>query len=168
MTYSIGDKILYGAVGIMEVVDIRDENIADEPKSYYVLKEVNTASDSKTFVPTDNERLVSLMHPLLSKSEIVKILEKGKSIPQIEWESNNRIRSERYRALMESGDRLGIISMIKSIEEMGKERATQGKKNYIADDTAMRRAIKLLNLEISIVMNISVDEAQLFVDSKIR
>ena len=35
-----------------------------------------------------------------------------------------------------------------------------GKKNYISDDNAMRRAKRLLQLEISIVMGITPDEAE--------
>ncbi len=167
MRHKVGEKILYGAVGIMEIVDVREENIGDTKRSYYVLKEVNSGSDSQTYVPVDNERLTSQMHALLTKNQILDNLEKSKSLPQMEWESNNRIRSEQYRALMESGDRLSIIAMIKSIEKMGAVRASQGKKNYIADDTAMRRALKLLSLEISIVMNMPVDEAHSFVCEKI-
>lgn len=160
MAHKVSDKILYGAVGIMEIVDIREEAIGDEPKRYYVLREVNASTDAQTYVPVDNERLVSLMHPLLSKEEIVALIEGDDGFPEIEWDENNRQRSEGYKAIMESGDRRKMISMIKSIEKMGEKRARIGKKNYISDDNAMRRAKRLLQLEISIVMGITPDEAE--------
>ena len=64
--HQIGDKIMYGASGIMTVVDIRDEAIGNVRRSYFVLRPTLLNTDSYTFVPTDNERLVSLMRPLLS------------------------------------------------------------------------------------------------------
>ena len=163
MAHKIGDKILYGAVGIMEIIDIREECIGSTAKKYYVLREVNATSDAQTYVPCDNERLVSLMHPLLSKKEMRALIE-CKDIPDIEWEQNNRLRSEKYHEIMESGDRYGMLSMIKSIEKMGEVRASEGKKNYIADDTAMRKAIRLLNLEISLVMDIPLEQVPEYLD----
>ena len=68
--HQIGDKIIYGAVGVMTIVDIREESIGDISRSYYVLKSTVTNSDSLTFVPTDNERLIAFMHPLLSREEL--------------------------------------------------------------------------------------------------
>ena len=164
MAHKVSDRILYGAVGIMEIVDIREEAIGDEPKKYYVLREVNASADAQTYVPADNEQLVSLMHPLLSKKEIQALFDAEDGFPEIEWDENNRQRSESYKAIMESGDRRKMISMIKSIEKMGEERARIGKKNYISDDTAMRRAKKLLQSEISIVMEISAEEAEKYVN----
>ena len=163
MAHKVGDRILYGAVGIMEITDIREESIGAFSKQYYVLREVNAISDAQTYVPCDNERLVSLMHPLLTRKEIRALIE-CKDIPDIEWEQNNRLRSEKYHKIMESGDRYGMLSMIKSIEKMGKARASEGKKNYIADDTAMRKAIKLLNLEISLVMDIPLESVPEFLE----
>ena len=166
--YKIGDKILYGAVGIMEIVDIESRELFGTEKTYYVLREILASADSKTYVPLDNERLVSQMHPLLTSEEIFAVLDMAKSAPEIEWESNNRLRSEHYRSIMESGDRLSLISMIKSIITMGVLRAKEGKKNYIADDTAMRRAVKLLSLEISLCINIPQADAERLLFSKIN
>lgn len=166
--YKIGDKILYGAVGIMEIIDIESGELFGTEKNYYVLREVFTSSDSKTYVPCDNERLVMQMHPLKSKDEILSLLDLVSAAPEIEWETNNRLRSEQYRRIMESGDRLSFISMIKSVLKMGEARAKEGKKNYIADDTAMRRAVRLLSLEISLSLNISESEAESLLFSKIN
>ena len=37
--YSIGDKVVYGALGVMEIVDITDQTVGDLTKKYYVMKE---------------------------------------------------------------------------------------------------------------------------------
>ena len=76
--HKVGEKIMYGANGLMEIVDVRTETIADEPRKYYVLQELNSRSASQTFVPVDNKKLVASMRPLLTKSEIEQLLAKAK------------------------------------------------------------------------------------------
>jgi CarD family transcriptional regulator len=167
VNYKIGDKILYGSVGIMEIIDVAHEKFAGFDKSYYVLRELFVSGDSKTYVPFDNARLLSQMHPLLSKKELSSILESAKDVKPGAFEENNRTRMEKYRALMESGDRLAIVSIIKSIDEMAISRAAFGKKNYISDQTAKKRAMRLLSLEASLVFGISEIEAEALIKDKI-
>ena len=72
--HKIGDKIMYGAGGVMTIVDIREESILDISRSYYVLRPTLSKTESLTFVPADNEKLVSAMRPLLTKEEIFGIM----------------------------------------------------------------------------------------------
>ena len=37
--YKIGDNIVYGSSGVMTVVDIKDDDITGELKTYYLLAE---------------------------------------------------------------------------------------------------------------------------------
>ena len=37
--YGIGDKVVYGALGVMEITDITDQTVGDVTRRYYVLKE---------------------------------------------------------------------------------------------------------------------------------
>jgi RNA polymerase-interacting CarD/CdnL/TRCF family regulator len=63
--HKIGDKIIYGANGVMTIVDIREESVGDVSRSYYVLLPATGRASSLTFVPTDNEKLTSAMRPML-------------------------------------------------------------------------------------------------------
>ena len=91
---NIGDKVVYGASGVMEIVDIRDETVLGESRKYYVLKELLSGSSSMTYVPVDNEELVSTMRPLLSRDEIIAIIREVKAAPPKEWIDDNRLRSQ--------------------------------------------------------------------------
>lgn len=160
MAYNVGDRILYGAVGIMEIVDISEQTVAGMQKQYYILKELGSISDSHTYVPLDNARLMAAMHPLLSSEDIYALIERAPEISALEWVENNRARAEKYKEIMELGDRGAIIAMVKSISNMANERAAIGKKNYIADDTAKKRACHLLYSEVSLVLGIPESEAE--------
>ena len=162
--HEIGDKIIYGSSGVMEIVDIREEAIGDVAKKYYILKELNTTSDSQTFVPMDNKKLVETMRPLLTKDEVMELIARAKSIPEVEWQRDNRVRSERFRSIIASGDREGIIALIKTVYENGLRRNESGKKNYLTDEIFMHKAEKLLYAEFSVVLGIPECEVQKFIE----
>ena len=156
--YAIGDKILYGTLGVMEIVDITEQSIGDAVKQYYVLKEYASSSGSLTYVPTDNEVLLANIRPLLTKDEIVEVIMAAKDAPLLEWIEDNRARAEYYKKVLASLDRAQMMIMIETVIATGKRREKEGKKNYIADENSMRRAEKLISTEFSLVLGIPESE----------
>lgn len=154
----IGDRVVYGANGVMKIVDIREESVGDVSRSYYVLSSVSSRSDSLTFVPTDNEKLVASMRPMLTREAAEEMLSHLSDLPEIEWIQSNRARVEHFKRIMESGDRLQMFAMIAAIDENGKRREAEGKKNFLTDETARQKAEKLLYSELSMVFNIPIEE----------
>lgn len=158
--YSIGDMVVYGINGIMEVIDLRVEKIAAAEHEYYVLSEPDSRTSSYVYVPTDNERLVGAMRPLLTREEAQRLVSEAPGIPALEWCADNRVRTEKFRKIMESGSHPELISMIKAISLMAEKRAEIGKKNYLSDDHAMQKAKKLLYSELSLVLGLTADELE--------
>lgn len=165
--HKIGDKIMYGAGGVMTIVDIREESIGDVCRSYYILRPTLARAESFTYVPVDNENLVSFMRPLLTKEEILDLLHSAKDLPPIDWVNENRARQEYFKKIMESGDRARIIAMIRAIEENGLRREAEGKKNFLSDENARAKAEKLLYSEFSVVLGIPEEEAKNFFEREI-
>ena len=161
----IGECVLYGVAGVMTIVDIREESIGDVSRKYYVLRSARSRSESLTFVPADNERLVGAMRPLLTREELESLAASAKDIEPLEWIEANRVRSEAFKAIMESGDRVGMIAMIKAINESAIRRGEEGRKNFLADETAKQKALKLLSSEIAIVRGVSDEEATIIADN---
>ena len=161
--YNIGDKVLYGALGVMEIVDITDQTVADVTRKYYVLKEISSASSSLTYIPVENGELVAQMKPLLTKEEIIDVIKEAKASPTLDWVEDNRARSEVYKRILASGDRVKMLVMINSIYRTGKRREEEGKKNYIADENTMKRAEKIVYSEFSLVLGMPECEVQEFI-----
>lgn len=159
----IGERVIYGSNGVMEIVDIREETVGDITRKYYVLRDLNSTQVSHIFVPTDNEKLVSTMRPLLTKEEAMDMIKRIKTIPEAEWKNDNRIRSEKFRKVIESGDRDSVIAVIKAVYENGIKRQEEGKKNYLADENIMRKAEKVIYSELSIVLGIPENEVADFI-----
>ncbi len=165
--HKIGDKIMYGAGGVMTIVDIREEAIGDVSRSYYILRPTLARTESFTYVPVDNDMLVAAMRPLLTKDEIVSLLHSAKDLPDIDWIEENRARQEYFKRIMESGDRGRMIAMIRAIDENGLRREAEGKKNFLADENARAKAEKLLYSEFSVVLGISEEEVRDFVANEL-
>ena len=162
--HKIGEKVVYGSFGVMEIVDVRTEKVIDVCREYYILESISGSGSSQTFVPVNNETLVANMRPLLTKEQTMEFIRSLDSLPIAEWIPDNRARSEKFKAIIESGDRAGMVSMIKLVKATGVRRAEEGKKNYLADENAMNKAIKLLCSEIATVMGISDDEVLDFIE----
>lgn len=165
--YKIGDNVVYGSNGVMTVTDIREEAIGDVLRSYYVLKSPAGNKDSLTFVPIDNEKLVAAMRPLVSREKILEIIDGISGIEEAEWINDNRARAEKFKEIVESGTHKEIIAMIKAISKMGIRRGEEGKKNYLADEAAMKKAEHVLYSEFSTVLNIPEDEVSNFISARV-
>ncbi len=165
--HRIGDKVLYGTDGVMTVVDVREVTVGGVSRNYYVLRSSAKKSSSETFVPTDNSELVSKMRPLLTKSEILEAIKSAATFDIENFLGEGRARLQRFRSVVESGDRAAMIAMIRSIYLQGKERIEQGKRLYLADETVMRRAEQLLHSEFSEVLGIPEENVPAFIEENI-
>ena len=165
--YSIGEKVVYGAQGVMEVVDVTEQTMGDVARKYYVLKEYSSASTSLTYVPLDNEALVSQLKPLLTREEIVEAVKSANEKGALEGIEENRARSEAYKRILAIADRVQLLMMIRSVCETGVRRELEGKKNFIADENIMRKAQKTINTEFSLVLGIPEDEVEEFIKKNV-
>ena len=152
--YSIGEKVVYGAMGVMEIVDLAEQTIGDVARKYYVMKEYSSPTASLTYVPVDNEMLTSQLQPLLTKEEIIAVIREAKSTQPIAWIEENRARSEAYKRILATADRVQLLAMIRMVYETGLRREAEGKKNFVADENVMRKAQKNIATEFSLVLGI--------------
>lgn len=166
--HKIGDKIMYGASGVMTIVDIREESVGDVCRSYYVLRHTLSKTESLTFVPADNEKLALNMRPLLTKEEIMSFLHGANEITPVKWINENRARQDFFKKIMESGDREQMIAMIIAIEQNASRREAEGKKSFLSDENAKQKAKRLLYSEIAIVFGIPEEEVGAFVKGEIK
>ena len=166
-SFKIGEKLIYGSQGIMTLSDERYERIGDEDKLYYVLSGDDTATGALTFVPKDNERLTSLMKPLLSREELFSAFGRFDTAELPEWSENSRARQDIFKRVLEGDNRTDILGIIYLIRENGKRRIAEGKKNFISDENILKRAEKMLIDEIMLVLGVDIDEAMDLIDKAI-
>ncbi len=93
--FKVGDKAVYPAQGVAEVVSIEERDIAGNRQKFYVLRIMDT--DRKIMVPVNNARNVGLRPPI-SESEIREIFAilKEQTIA-----FDNQTWNRRYRGFMD-------------------------------------------------------------------
>ena len=72
----------------------------------------------------------------------------------MEWISDNRARSERFKEILARADRRELMHMTKTIYLRKEEMTAQGKKIFLSDENAMARAEKVIFDEFEIVLDI--------------
>jgi RNA polymerase-interacting CarD/CdnL/TRCF family regulator len=149
----------YWNVGVVSLVDIRRESVGDMALEYYVLSDLSSKTDSRIFVPTNNKKLCANMRRLLTESEARALVDGICDILPMPFTKENKKRADEYKKVIDTGDHRKMIAMIKAIIKNGEVRELEGKKNFIADENLMNKALQLMATELSVVLLIEKDAA---------
>lgn len=163
--FNIGDTVLYGATGVCRVDGITEREIGGSVKKYFVLKPL--AQDKCTvFVPADNEVLLSKVRKILSKDEILSVID---SLPEKEdiWVENENERRVRFSNIIHSGDRAELMLLIRTLYNKRLARRSEGKRLHIADERFLNEAERLLHDEFSAVLGVKPEEVVDFIIERI-
>ena len=164
--WKLSDTVVYGSAGVCKITDIREEMFVDEKRTYFILKPLY---DEKTtiHVPAFNERLMSKIKPVLKKNEALLLI---KSIPDIEplWIESDKLRQEKYKEVLDGGDRTLLISVIKALYNRKNELSEKGKKMRSSDEYAFKDAEQLFHNECAHVFSLPREEVHQFIISKIE
>ena len=164
--FEIDKIVIYGTNGACRIADIRNETFGDEEKLYYVLNPVSDA-DSTIYVPVNNPKSVSKMKAILTKEEVFNLIHSMPQEPIIE-EMNSKVRKEIFTQIIKDGDRKDLIKLIKTVYEKKKEREKAGKKVWASDESALKKAERILYEEFAVVLNLKYDEIMPLIRSELR
>ena len=163
--YPIGSFVMYSSSGVCSVSDIRAESFAGTKKDYYVLMPVSGAT-SHIFVPTDNEKLLARMRPLLSREEVESLITHFRS-ENPEWIADSRARGTYFQQALLEADPLELIRVVKAITQRKIELADKGKKNLMADEQVLKRAERILHGEFSLVLGVEVEAVSSMIEREL-
>ena len=155
--FKLNDYVCYGATGVCQITETKKERISGVTKEYYVLKPVFN-ENSAVYVPMDNNTLLEKMRPIVSATELKKILANAKNRHD-EWIQNDFQRTEYFRETLKSGNRADIIEIIRMLSRRQKELLLRGKHLHVADERTRRDAQTPICSEIAFVKKITPDQA---------
>ncbi len=164
--YQINDTILYGAHGACRFEGLISRQFNGTQNEYYVLKPVS-GDNSTIYVPAKNEKLVSQMRPVLSEEELLGLISQ---IPGEEslWIENDQERKEKYHSILISGDRIGLVRIIKGLYSHRKEQQAKGRKLHSADERIFKEAEKILYDEFALVLHMEPEEVLPFLQDRLE
>ena len=155
--YEIGDFVIYRAEGICDITDIKRQSFAGgETADYYILSPRNDPN-STVYVPVDNERLTSMMRPLLSECEIRALISELRA-DRLDWIPDSRARNARFKDILSEGDRRKLIVLLNTVRDKIAENDLIGKRSGTTETGSMAKACRLLREEFSPAIPLKNDD----------
>ena len=142
--FEVGDKAVYPAQGVAEVVSIEEKDIAGQRQSFYVLRLLDT--DRKILVPVQRAGKVGLRPPL-SEAEVDEVYEiLAEDSPPPDRQTWNR----RYRGFMETlkaGSARDVATLMRDLHRLsgdkelsfGERRMLETARNLVVREIAEAR-----------------------------
>ena len=162
----LGSLVVYGIHGVCTILEIEQRTVDRKKVEYYVLTPKDQPA-ARFYVPTQNQAALSKLRPLLTKEALDQLLVSNDTYQDCWIQDENR-RKQKYKELINSGDRAALISMIRSLYKHKENQLAQGRKFHLCDENFLRDAQKLLVSEFSHVLGILPNEVPAYVESRIQ
>lgn len=154
--FQIGDQVVYGIHGVCRILDLEERRIDRKSVKYFALEPLDQPG-ARFYVPSENPAALAKLRRIISREELETLLGSAQ-IRENCWISDENQRKQRYRELINSGDRVALLRMIHTLHQHKTEQAAAGRKFHLCDDNFLRDAEKLLNAEFSLVLGIQPSE----------
>lgn len=154
--FKVNDYVVYGLNGVCMVEDIEKMMLKNKEQEYYILYPINNKKMTIK-IPVDNKTMS--IRQLMSKNEVMNLIEfiSKKETIQID---DYRKKNQEYKTIIRSGNVIDIIKVINSINLEKDEKASLGKKINKTEDDILISAKKQLYQEMSIVLDININEVE--------
>lgn len=164
--YQTGNRVVYGIHGVCTVAAMESRVIDGKTVQYLVLEPIGK-EDARYLVPTYNGAAMKKVRAILTKEELDHLIHSD-VIRADTWIRDENARKQRYRELIGGGDRVGLMSMVRSIYRHKTEKEAAGKRCHLCDENFLRDAEKLLSGEIAIVMEMEFDQARAYLRQQLK
>ena len=161
----VGMQVVYGIHGVCTITGTETKTVDRKKVEYFVLTP-NEQPAARFYVPTQNQVALSKLRPLLTPEELEALLS-SESTHRDCWVTDENQRKQKYRELINSGDRATLISMIRSLYKHKENQLAAGRKFHLCDENFLRDAQKLLTSEFSLVLGIPQSEVGAYIEKKL-
>lgn len=164
--FHTNDYVFYGSGGVCKIVDIQAAPLEGMPKDqqYYILHSVHDQS-SMMYIPVDNDRI--FLRGLLSREEAEMLMEQISSVEEIE-EPNSKLLREKYQEAMRRYQPMEWVRVIKTVYARIHEGRTPARRISETERSFYETARKYLYTELSLVMDVSVQQIEQYVLEHIK
>lgn len=159
--FRVGDLVVYGIHGVCRIAD-EEKRVVDRKRVTYLVLEPLGQQGSRYLVPTHNETAMAKLKAMLSRQELEELL-RSDQVRRDVWIADEGQRKQHYRELVSSGDREQVMEMLYTLYQHRGRQQAAGKKIHMCDDNFLRDAEKLLSSEVSIVMELTPEDARHYI-----
>lgn len=164
--FQVGDWVVYGIHGVCRVVGT-EKQLVNRKRTEYLVLEPSQQNESRYYLPTENPTAMAKLKPVLSAEEL-KALLSSEQIHKDVWIREENQRKQYYRDLISGGDRVTLLQMVSSLYRYRAEQVAAGRKFHQCDENFLRDAEKLLSSEISLVLNLTQEQARDYLREQLK
>ena len=164
--YQCGELVLYGIHGICRILDLEIKIMNRKKTEYYVLSPILN-EQARFYVPTQNEAAVAKLHPILTHDDWMKLLS-ASYLDRNVWIADESRRRVYYKEIINSGKREELLGMISALHHHKSDQIAQGRKFHISDENFLRDAEKVICSEISLVLDMPMEDAYKYIRETIK
>jgi CarD family transcriptional regulator len=162
ITFKVGDKAVYAAHGVGEVMGIEKRDVAGTKKAFYVLKILD--SGMKVLIPTETAKSAGLRE-VITKREAARVMEVLESTEvAVESQPWNR-RQREYMDMLKSGSPIQVAKVLRDLYRLkadkdlsfGERRLLDTARSLLIKELALARRVKetVIEGEISAIFNLA-------------
>ena len=159
----IGTQVVYGIHGVCRIIDLEVRRIDRKKVEYFVL-EPNDQPGARFLVPSQSPAALAKLRPLITVEELDALFASVVDFDEY-WVADENHRKHRYRELINNGDRVALIAMIRCLYKHKEEQLAAGRKFHISDENFLRDAQKLLTSEFSLVLGIPYEQVEAYIQA---
>lgn len=163
--FDIGERVVYGKSGVCLIKDITEQElIINQKRTYYVLQPFSQ-QNSIIYAPVDSDKVS--IRPVMTADEANRLIdEMPKIAKQVCEDPINEQKSETLTVFSNSSEDLAVIAT--RIYEKKKFAKAHKKKLGTIDEKNMRIAETLLFGELSVALNIPLEEVSTYIDKRLN
>lgn len=159
--YQVGQRIVYGAVGVCEIEAIGPLEMQGTKKGvdYYTMAPVYQVG--KIFAPVDT---AVYTRPVLTREQALELIRQIPSVEEKIYENSNpRLLNEHYQTYLKSGDCRDLVRLIRAIYKKARQAEQKGRHLGQVDERSRKRAEEMLHNELACALDIRPEEVPGFI-----
>ena len=161
-----GEHVCYGMNGVCLIEDVREFSVGRNKDTFYVLRPLRDRH-STFFIPTGNDALVAKMRDPISRDAIDELISSVRNDPG-EWIDERKERMEVFREILRQAEPRDMLRLCVLIYEKKQKLSDSGKKIAPSDESMLKQAEDLLQIEFGFAMDTSADEAGAYIKKQMK
>lgn len=159
-----GEYIIYGSNGVCEVQDYMNAAGETDNRTYYVLAPMRSKG-STIFSPVDNQKV--LMRKVMTKEEARELLQGISEYEDMEIR-DSRTQEQQYKEILQSCNSTDSLRLLKALYQRKRKREAAGRRITAVDEKYLFLARDCLLNELSIALDMDVDDVEEILADKIQ
>lgn len=159
--FELKSKVVYGVIGVCEIVQIAPPPIKGIEADYYYLQPVY---DDKGIIYSPVASTKVMMRNIITADEAQKLVDMAKECATDEL-LNEKVMPMQYDEYVKSQEPVKLMHLVRALYNIKNERARELRKMKSADSRMLTAARKLLYGEISEALDKSFEDVTLMLDT---